>query len=57
MYFETKKNTVFSPANPKLENLYNLIEKHEPAFGGSHFYDDLIEIYESLDNKLKEEDQ
>ncbi|MFI8492192.1 hypothetical protein ACIGC1_04665 [Peribacillus butanolivorans] len=55
MYFETKKNTVFSPANPKLENLYNLLKKHEPTLGGSHFYDDLIEIYESLENELKEE--
>ncbi|WP_340373259.1 hypothetical protein [Peribacillus sp. FSL E2-0218] len=57
MYFETKKNTVFSPANPKLESLYNLLEKHEPALGGSHFYDDLIEIYETLENNLKEENQ
>lgn len=57
MYFETKKNTVFSPANPILENLYNLLEKHEPALGGSHFYDDLIEAYESLDSKLKEENK
>jgi hypothetical protein len=57
MYFETKKNTVFSPTNLKLESLYKILEKHEPALGGSHFYDDLIEIYESLENELKEENQ
>ncbi|MFJ7831770.1 hypothetical protein ACIQXU_16285 [Peribacillus sp. NPDC097284] len=57
MYFETKKNTVFSPDNSKLENLYKLLEKHEAALGGSHFYDDLIEVYESLENELKEENE
>ncbi|WP_157805751.1 hypothetical protein [Bacillus sp. mrc49] len=57
MYFETKKNTVFSPANPKLESLYNWLEKHESTLGGSHSYDDLIEIYETLENNLKEENQ
>ena len=57
MFFETKKNTVFSPDNPVLENLYSLLEQHEPTLGGSHFYDDLIEVYESLDSKLKEENK
>ncbi|MBT2615298.1 MULTISPECIES: hypothetical protein [unclassified Bacillus (in: firmicutes)] len=57
MYFDTKKSTVFSPANPQLESLYNWLEKHESTLGGSHSYDDLIEIYESLENELKEEKQ
>lgn len=57
MFFETKKNTVFSPGNPILENLYNMLEKHEPALGGSHFYEDLIEVYETLDSQLKEENK
>lgn len=56
MYFKTKKNTVFSPANPKLEILYNWLEKHESTLGGSHSYNDLIEIYESLESELKEEE-
>ncbi len=55
MYFNTKNGAVFEPKNPMLAGLYKLLEKHEPSLSGSRVFDDLVEVYETLDNDLKEE--
>lgn len=52
---ETKNRTVFSPVNPVLEPLYEFIEKYQANLSGSKFFDELIDNYEYMDQKLKEE--
>jgi hypothetical protein len=54
-YFDTKNGMVFAPSNPELNGLYLLIKKHYEVLGNSRFYDDLIDVYETLDLDLKEE--
>ncbi len=54
-YFEAKKRTVYSPGNSKLEILFNFLEKHNQSLSGSDLYNDLVDIYETLDEELKEE--
>ncbi|WP_366160623.1 hypothetical protein ABXS71_16990 [Bacillus infantis] len=55
MYFDTKNGPVYSPVNPELKSLFTILEKNEPALGGSRFFDDLVEAYQTLDAELKEE--
>ncbi|MDE5054867.1 hypothetical protein NDK25_21880 [Niallia taxi] len=54
-YFEAKKRTVYSPENSKLEILFNFLEKHNQSLSGSDLYNDLVDIYENLDEEMKEE--
>lgn len=54
-FFHAKDRTVMSPINPKLEPLYDFIEKYQKTFSGSNFYDELIDTYEYLDQVFKEE--
>ncbi|WP_273129000.1 hypothetical protein [Bacillus weihaiensis] len=54
-YFHTKNKTIWSPHNPALEALYNFLEKHRELLEGSSLYENLTEIYENLDEELKEE--
>ncbi|MEK4669179.1 hypothetical protein [Niallia sp. FSL R7-0271] len=53
-YFDAKDRTVFSPVNDKLEPLFKFLEQHQKSLSGSNFYDDLVELYEYLDQVLKE---
>lgn len=48
-YFDTRKHTVYSPGDKKLEGLYNLLEKYAPTIGDSPLFDDLVDVYETLD--------
>lgn len=54
MYFETDKKTVWEPENQELKSLYAVLEKHAPSLSGSKLFDELIEVYETLDSDLKE---
>lgn len=54
MYFETDKGTVWEPENKELKSLYSVLEKHAPSLSGSRLFDELIEVYETLDSDLKE---
>ena len=54
-YFESKKRTVYSPENSKLEILFNFLEKHNQSLSGSDLYNALVDIYETLDEELKGE--
>ena len=53
-YFDAKDRTVFSPVNDKLEPLFKFLEQHQKNLSGSNFYDDLVEIYEYLDQVMQE---
>ncbi|MEK4973284.1 hypothetical protein NSQ89_13055 [Niallia sp. FSL R7-0648] len=55
-YFYSKNKTIWSPQNPALEALYNFLEKHRELLEGSGLYDNLTEIYESMDEQLREEE-
>lgn len=53
MYFETKHKTVFSPKNSLLDELYRYLEKNAPVIGDSRLFEDLVEVYESLDEEME----
>jgi len=55
-YFYSKNKTIWSPQNPALEAFYNFLEKHRELLEGSSLYDNLTEIYESMDEQLREEE-
>lgn len=55
MYFDTKKGPVYEPKNPVLRSLYEVLKKNEPVLGGSRLFEDLVDVYETLDFDLKEE--
>ncbi len=54
MYFETKHKTVFSPKNSLLDELYRYLEKQAPVIGDSRLFEDLVDVYEALDEELEE---
>jgi hypothetical protein len=54
-YFDTKNGIVYAPDNQSLNGLYELIKKHQDTLGNSRFYEDLIDVYETLDFDLKED--
>lgn len=56
MYFETKEGNVWEPECPMLKSFYETLKKHEPTIGGSRLFEELKEVYETLDRDLKEED-
>jgi hypothetical protein len=51
-YFETKKHSVFSPENPTLTHFYSLLEKYAPVIGDSPLFDDLVDLYHTLDQDI-----
>ncbi|VXC07000.1 conserved hypothetical protein [Bacillus sp. 349Y] len=53
-HFDTDKGIVWEPMNPLLLSFYNHLAAHQDVLGDSRFYEDLIEIYETLENDLKE---
>ncbi|WP_423408050.1 hypothetical protein AABM38_20620 [Heyndrickxia sp. MSNUG] len=55
MYFETKHKTVFSPRNNQLEPFYSALEKYAPVLGDSRVFEDLIEVYETLDSQEQDD--
>lgn len=54
MYFDTKNRTIYSPENPTLVTFYRLLEKYAPAIGDSPLFDDLVNVYETLDFDLND---
>lgn len=52
MWFETKNRFVCSPENPSLTSFYKVLEKYAPVIGDSRLFDDLVDIYETLDFDL-----
>jgi len=55
MSFETKNGPVYEPGNQVLNGMYKLLEKHAPSLSGSRLFEDLVDVYESLNMDLKEE--
>ncbi|WP_370225254.1 hypothetical protein [Cytobacillus sp.] len=55
MYFNRKKGAIFSPEDEKLLPFYNLLEKYQKSLDGCEFYEEMVEVYESLELDLKEE--
>jgi len=55
VYFDSKNGTVYEPGNPILKSFYEALKKHEPSISGSRFFEDLKEVYETLDQDLKED--
>ncbi len=55
-YFETSKQTIFSPNNPVLDSFYKLLEKYAPVLQDSPIFNDLVETYEFLNFLLKEQE-
>jgi hypothetical protein len=53
--FDTKKGSVFEPINPELKSFYEVLKKNAPVLDGSRVFEDLVEVYESLDIDLREE--
>lgn len=53
---ETKHHAVFEPANPVLKGFYDFISKYAPVIGDSRIYEDLLDVYYSLEQDLKEEE-
>lgn len=56
-YFETKHKSVFSPGNPILTDFYNLLEKYAPILGDSPFFEDFVDVYETLDFDMELEEE
>ncbi|GKU81234.1 hypothetical protein [Niallia sp. NCCP-28] len=54
-FFFTGNKTVYSSENPKLEQFYSFLEKYSSNFSGSKFYEELLNMYQKLDEELKEE--
>lgn len=55
MYFDSKKGPVYAPDRPELKSFYELLQKHHETLGGSRLFEDLVDVYETLDQDLKEE--
>lgn len=53
MSFETKNGPVYRPSNQILNSLYEVLKKHAPSLEGSRVFDDLVEVYETLDFDMK----
>jgi hypothetical protein len=53
--FETKNGPVYEPNNPVLNGLYEVLKKNAPVLDGSRLFQDLVDVYESLNMDLKEE--
>lgn len=53
IYYQNK--TIWSPETPALVALYNFLEEHRELLEGSRIYQSLTEIYEKMDEELKEE--
>jgi hypothetical protein len=51
-FFDTKNRTVYSPENPTLTSLFRVLEKYAPAIGDSPLFDELVEVYEVLDQDI-----
>ena len=54
MYFETSRGPVYEPDNKMLQGLYEVLKKNEPVLGGSRVFEDLVDVFETLDADLKE---
>lgn len=54
---ETKHHVVFEPTNSTLIGFYNYIQKYAPVIGDSRIYEDLLDVYYSLEQDLKEDDR
>ena len=52
--FDTKKGPVYEPVNPALKGLFEVLKKNAPALDGSRVFEDLVDVYESLNMDLKE---
>ena len=57
MSFETKNGPVYEPDNEILLFFYEMLKKHAPSLSGSRAFDDFIEVYQSLNFGLKEENK
>ncbi|MDF2791331.1 MAG: hypothetical protein K0S80_4433 [Neobacillus sp.] len=53
--FDTKKGPVYEPDHPALNGMYELLKKHADTLSGSRLYEDLVDVYESINMDLKEE--
>lgn len=53
--FETKKGPVYEPINPELQSLYEVLKKNALVLDGSRVFEDLVEVYETLEMDLKGE--
>lgn len=49
VYIDTKNGPVWEPENPANKPLYELLAKHQPILDGSSLFEDLVEVYESLE--------
>lgn len=58
MYFESKTHGfVYEPTNPINKPLFAFLYEHHSSLGGSRMFDDLIEVYQSQELDLKEEEK
>lgn len=55
MYFDTKNGHVYEPDNRVLLSFYETLKKLAPTLNGSPVFDDLVDVYETLDFDLKED--
>lgn len=55
MHFNTKKGPVYEPENTELRSLYDVIKKHAISLDGSPVFEELVEVYKTLDVDLKED--
>lgn len=55
MYFNTKNGPVYEPENAELRSFYNVIKKHSETLDGSPIFEDLVEVYSTLELDLKED--
>jgi hypothetical protein len=51
---ETKHHVVYETSNIELIGLYEFIKKYAPVIGDSRMFEDLLDVYYSLEQDLKE---
>jgi hypothetical protein len=54
MYLDTKQGHIHEPRNPEAVPIFKWLHRYQEALDGSDAYNQMIEIYESLEFDLSE---
>jgi hypothetical protein len=54
MSLDTKQGLIYEPKNPEAVPIFNWLYRYQDALDGSDAYNQMIEIYESLEFDLSE---
>lgn len=54
---DTKHGLILEPTAPEARSLYTWLKKYQPSLDGSPAYEEMVEVYETLEFDLNEEAQ